>query len=187
MANETLLVIGIHRDELAFGERVATLVEPAHVDVLRIPHGIDQPRRGPGERFHSRTEHREIYLQLLQEVKGRYRRLIDLHHGFDPSGLSADVYCHDEAYLARLAARLDGRAAAQRVRLVRIASRGERDAGGGGAGVADAVAATWIPDRVWRGRAPLYVGVEVYLPLERGQDGAGRAFAGELIEAIRAC
>jgi hypothetical protein len=187
MANDTLLVIGLPRAELAFGDRVAEAVARAPVDVLRIPHGITQPRRSPRERFQSRTEHREIYLQLRQEVRGRYVRMIDLHHGLDAAGPAADVYCHDEAFLARLAARLRGRpGATDLIRLVRIVAPDDRDAGATET-AAEAVAATWIPAKVWRGDTPLYVGLEVYLTGEGREDHAGRAFARDLIADIYAC
>ena len=166
MGNDALLVIGIHRAELAFGDRVATRLDRDRVDVLRIPHGIGQPKRGPGESFYSRTQHREIYLQLLQQVKGRYTTMIDLHAGLDEAGLSADVYCHDDAFLAKLAARLRSSALAYRVRLVRIVSAEGRDAGAATGSTAEsaaesaadsaaeAVADTWIPSKVWLGRGP---------------------------------
>ncbi|SFB63287.1 hypothetical protein [Azotobacter beijerinckii] len=44
---QTLLVIGIHREELAFGQTVARDVDPAQVAVLEIPEGLSgQPPRG---------------------------------------------------------------------------------------------------------------------------------------------
>ena len=103
--NDTLLVTGIHRDELGFGDRVATVLPRGAVEVIRIPQGIPQPRRGPGEQFYSRTEHREIYLQLHQQVRGRYRLMIDLHKGLDETGRGAEIFCNDEALLGRIISR----------------------------------------------------------------------------------
>lgn len=179
--NDTLLVTGIHRDELGFGDRVATVLPRGAVEVMRIPQGIPQPRRGPGEQFYSRTEHREIYLQLHQQVRGRYRLMIDLHKGLDETGRGAEIFCHDEALLGRIGAALPP-GAATRVRLIRIGT----GAGAAAAeGPAEAEARTWIPRRIWSGRMPVYVGLEVYLEAEGDGSPEDWRFAAALVDAIR--
>lgn len=180
--NDTLLVTGIHRDELGFGEGVARVLPPGTVDVIRIPQGIPQPRRGPGEQFYSRTEHREIYLQLHQQVRGRYRLMIDLHKGLDETGRGAEIFCHDEALLGRIGAALPPGAGA-RMRLIRIGTGAEAAAA---EGPAEAEARTWIPRRIWSGRTPVYVGLEVYLGAEGDGSPEDWGFAALLVEAIRA-
>jgi len=67
----TLLVIGIHREELAFGQAVAASLDPASVQVLAIPDGLSgrHPRSDQG--FHWDTLHRVFYLQLRPHVRGQ--------------------------------------------------------------------------------------------------------------------
>jgi len=188
MAKDTLLVTGIHREELGFGDRVAALVDPACLDVMRIPSGIPRASTGPSRRFYSTAQHREIYLQLHQQVKGHYRLLIDLHRGLDEAGRSAEVFCHDEAFLSCLGARLEALSGDHDiVHLVRIVATGDRGVQQGGAGIADGAARTWIPPRIWQGRGPLYVGLEVYLPTDDDGYPDDWRFAHRLIDAMRAC
>jgi hypothetical protein len=100
-----VLVTGIHREELAFGDRVAALVDPEQVDLLRIAHGISNARTGTDGRFYSDTEHREIYLQLRQQLRQQPQwrgfPLIDLHAGVDDHGPCADIYCRPGAGTGR--------------------------------------------------------------------------------------
>lgn len=181
MAKDTLLVTGIHRDELGFGDRVAALIDPGSVDLLRIPEGIPQPKRSPSNRFISRTQHHELYLQLYQQVKGRTGLLIDLHQGLDEAGRSAEIYCHDPAFLQAFEARQAGGNGPGAARLIQITAPGS------GAAAGEAEAHTWIPPKVWALAQPLYIGLEIYLP----NPGEGRAedwdFALMMIAEIRAC
>jgi hypothetical protein len=187
MANDTILVIGIHREELGFGDRVSAPVDPARVDVMRIPWGIPRAKKGQRERFYSRAQHREIYLQVHQQVKDRYRLMIDLHRGLDEKGRCADVFCHDETFLRCLGAQVQEFSGEYDVHLIRIVSPDDHGARSNGKSVADAEARTWIPSRIWLGGSPLYVGLEVYLT----EDGDGKEedwkFAHLLIDEIQAC
>lgn len=67
------VIIGVHREELAFGERVAEGLDPRRISVLRIPEGISGRRPRADERLRYDASHREMYLQLLPLLKGRYR------------------------------------------------------------------------------------------------------------------
>lgn len=186
MAPDILLVTGIHREELEFGDHVAALVDSASLEVLRIPEGISRARRGGDREFYLGAQHREIYLQLHQQVRGRYCLLIDLHSGLDENGPCADVFCHHAGLLGCLAERLPR--GGDRVRLIEILGRGERlerDNGRGGAVAAGAH--TWIPRAVWDTRAPAYVGLEVFLKKEGGGDREDWQLALGVIGAIVAC
>jgi len=185
MPSETLLVIGIHREELGFGDRVAALVDRDSIDVLRIPSGIPQARTGTDDHFYSNTQHREIYLQLRQQVKGRYRLLIDLHNGIDESGCCADVFCHDEAFLERLSAQIGQFGDERRVRLVKIIAQDDTAARGEERGIAEVGARTWIPRKIWDDGRPLYVGLETYLPSDGEGEQADWRFALRMIDRIR--
>ena len=89
---EPVVIIGAHREELEFGERVAEGLGP-QISVLRIPEGISGHRPRPDEVFYYETRHRELYLQLRQQLRGRYKLAIDLHRGLNQPGRCADVYC----------------------------------------------------------------------------------------------
>ncbi len=187
MTRPALLVTGIHREELAFGDRVSALLDREHIDLLRIPNGIPRARRSPGQRFYSNAQHREIYLQLRQQVRDHYRLMVDLHCGFDERGLCADLFCHDEDLLTCIGTRLSDLVAEHRVRLIRIVS--DRGAGSAnvGASVAEADARTWIPSKIWLDAQPLYVGLEIYLPTGGAGEPSDWAFACRLIEEIQDC
>lgn len=187
MTNDTVMVIGIHAPELAFGDRVAALLRHGGVDVLRIPHGIPQPRTAPAERFLSRTQHHEIYLQLHQQVRGRYRLMVDLHRGVDERGTSADVISGDESLLARLRQRLRRQRPAHETRLVHIRAPGSDRGVPPGESVSDVEALTWIPPRVWQCDMPIYVGLEIYLRADSEGSEADCGFALGLIRDIREC
>lgn len=172
-----LLVIGIHREELPFGEAVAAGVDRGGIDVLAIPEGIAGRRPRPDECFRYAALHRELYLQLLRHVVGRYALMIDLHNGVDPHGPSADLYCGDDALRAALAEALRGRGGPP-VRLIAMGAPARTGAS------ATPYADTVIPERIFRNPAFRYVGIEIYL----AQPGRGQpsewAFARDLIEVV---
>lgn len=187
MANDSVLVTGIHRKELGFGDRVAALIDPTLVDVMRIPQGISQARKGPREEFYSRAQHNEIYLQLFQQVKDRYRLMIDLHRGLDETGRCADVFCHDKVLLRCLGTKVQNLSSEHDIHLIRIASPGNQGTQSNGSSITDAEARTWIPPKIWLSLSPLYVGLEVYLTEDSDGNEDDWKFARLLIEEIRAC
>jgi hypothetical protein len=153
----TLLVIGIHREELAFGEAVAAGLDRGRFDVLKIPEGLSGRHPRADQRFHFDTLHRELYLQLLPHIQPRHTRVIDLHTGLDPQGPCADIYSRDTARLAENLAQVDDIQPAPR--LISLTPSDTTPS-----------AETVIPPEVWRNPRFLYVGVEIYLP----EAGAGR-------------
>jgi hypothetical protein len=187
MGARTLLVTGVHREELGFGDRVAALLSTDRIDVLRIPKGITQRRTGTDEHFYATTEHREIYLQVRQQVRGRYELLIDLHSGIDEAGPCADVFCRRRPFLGCLAGRIRRAGGMEAIRLIRIAADDESIAPEDDDRIVDASARTWIPRVIWDQASPLYVGLEVYLA-RAGEGARGDwQFARRVIEAIRSC
>lgn len=67
---DTLLVIGVHRTELAFGRAVAAALAPGQVDLLEIPEGLSGAHPRPDEVFRYQTLHSALYGQLLAHVRG---------------------------------------------------------------------------------------------------------------------
>jgi hypothetical protein len=177
-APPTLLVIGIHREELAFGQAVAEGLEPAQVVVLTIPEGISGKHPLADQRFRYEALHRALYLQLLPHVKGRYQLLIDLHTGSDPLGPSADLICADAALCARLEAAIrdNARMNSLDIRVIPL-----------GAETLDSHARTVIPRRIWGNPAFQYVCMEIYLPeVAEGLESA-RKLARELVGITANC
>lgn len=174
-----LLVIGVHREELAFGRAVAAQVDPARVAVLTIPEGLSGRRPHPDQSFHYDTLHRALYLQLLPHVVGRHPLLIDLHTGLDQFGPRADLICADAALRACLGATLARRRAiaAHDVRLVAL----------GDEGTAALHARTVIPRQVWDNPAFRYVGLEIYMPAQAAGEPAACRLARDLIGIVADC
>ncbi len=184
---DTLLVTGIHREELKFGDHVAALFNADTIDVMRISQGIPQIRTTTDETFYSNTQHREIYLQLRQQIKGRYRLLIDLHCGIDEAGHCADIFCHDRHFLACLATQPAIAEPAASVRLIKIVEPNTNTAVNSKDSIVDADAHTWIPREIWDDDRCTYIGLEVYL--QQGNEGTEEdwQFARTLIENIQIC
>ncbi|GAB3375575.1 hypothetical protein [Azotobacter armeniacus] len=173
----TLLVIGIHREELAFGQAVAGGVDPAQVAVLEIPEGLSGQQPPAARRFQYEALHRALYLQLLPHVLNRHRLLVDLHSGFDPQ-LGADLICADPVLCACLRTAVAGaeRLAGTEVRVVPLGDEG-----------ADLHARTIIPPQVWRNPAFHYLGLEIYLPETSQAWPSARELARELIAIAAGC
>lgn len=172
-APSSLLLIGIHREELAFGQEVARKLDPAQVAVLTIPDGISGKRPLPDQLFRYRALHRALYLQLLPHVQGRHRLLIDLHTGLDPDGPSADLICADPGLCKRLEAEVkaDDSLAREEVRVIPL-----------GAETQSVHARTVIPKQIWKNPDFYYLCIEIYLP-DRGQwDDKGAELALKLID-----
>lgn len=194
----TLLVIGVHRAELAFGDAVATHLDPARCSVLRIPDGLSGRRPRADQREAYRRSHDELYHQILAHLTPAHRLLIDLHTGSDETGGCADVLCHDPDLLARVTTPAHATAApGPRIRGIRLvapatAAPATADSLHTPRGARPGTTASWpiahpdLPARVWQRADPLYVGVEVYLREEGAGSVAEQALAVALIERIMA-
>ena len=175
----TLLVIGIHREELAFGRDVVQGLEVEDLDVLEIPEGLSGRRPLPDETYRYGALHRALYLQLLPYVGGTHRLLIDLHSGLDQQGPSADLLCADTALRARLRRALDAEGCKERPDAsVRIVPLGQ-------AGVVQA--RTVIPEAIWNNPAFAYLGMELYLPVTVEGRASGAILARRLVRLVTGC
>lgn len=161
----TLLVTGIHQEELAFGDRVVSLLSDLEIDVMRIPEGISHSFKNANDQFYYETRHREIYLQLNQQLKKNHRLLIDLHSGIDDQGHCADIYCGDETVLAWLTAQTHKLTATRQLRLVKIQNPSE-DNKQKNASDTGLSAHTIIPEKIWHNPNFIYIGLEIYLEEE---------------------
>jgi len=184
---QTLLVTGIHREELSFGDRVVEQLDEERIQILRIPQGISHARPGSDSLFYYNTQHREIYLQLWQQVKGRYRLMLDLHCGLNDAGHCADLYSRDERLLQRIAARSKQVGIEGKIRLAKILKDTEEIKANKADGQSVIGARTPIPESLWNDQVPIYVGMEIYLIKEGEGSAEDWLFARDLIELVQAC
>ena len=174
----TLLVIGIHREELAFGREVVNGLQADGIDVLEIPEGLSGRRPLPDESFRYGVLHRALYLQLLPRVGRSHLLLIDLHSGFDELGPSADLLCADGALRARLGSELAAEHSSRLGDQVRVVPLGEPGT---------VKAHTVIPTQVWHNPDFAYLGIEVYLPDTTDGWTRGVALARRLVRIAAGC
>ena len=158
----TLVVIGIHREELAFGREVVRGLSTHEVDVLEISEGLSGRRPLPDQSFRHQTLHAALYLQLPPHLRPQHRLLIDLHSGFDALGPSADLISADVTLCECLrigVSQVPGLEYELEVGVlrgeVRIVPLGDS---------AEVHARTVIPQRIWDNPAFTYLGLELYLP-----------------------
>ena len=187
---KTLLIIGVHVEELQFGERVAEGAKELGIDVLRIKQGLSNDRFLYANLFYYDTFLRELYLQTHMQIQGKYSLAIDLHTGFNQAGCCADVFCKDTCVLNCLHSVLQnklirGSLLSEKVRLLKI--------------VKDMVARpkdvdlsylrckTFIPETVWEGPHYHYVGLEIYLPMPGQGSREDWLFARHLVKCIHEC
>lgn len=187
-APSATLLIGIHREELAFGEAVARGLDRRRIGVLAIPEGLSGRRPRPDQRFRYDTLHRALYLQLLPLLSDSTRLLIDLHTGQDQRGLCADLICAESTHLADRLRHLPRWQALGGSAAVRILQLGpdQTPASAGEAALPGAarVGETAVPPEIRRNPRFLYVGVEVFLPEPDAATPAQQAFARELVTAL---
>lgn len=143
---DTLLIIGVHRAELAFGRAVADALPEGGVDVLAIPEGLSGAHPRPDEVFRYETMHRALYGQVLGHIRRHHRLVIDLHAGSDSQGPCADVFTASAALREGMAMGLPAQ--------VRVWGLGADR---------QAAARAVVPVDVWGNPAFDYVVMEIYL------------------------
>lgn len=182
-----VLILGIHREELAFGEAVAAGLDPARIDLLRIPQGVSGARPTQDQAFYYRANHRELYGQILRQVRGRYDLVIDLHCGIHEPGRCADLFSADPLLLgcACSAARRSPGVPPNPIRPVLL--------GGASPSAQDTPvppplrARTVIPEAIWNSPRFRYLGIEVFLASPGPGDPQDWALARGLIDAVLGC
>jgi hypothetical protein len=170
-----LLVIGIHREELAFGRTVAEGLDPQKIQVLTIPEGLSGKRPLLDQQFKYNTLHQALYRQLLPSVQGRHTLLLDLHTGSDPAGPSADLICADADWRTALTAEIANHPelAKHDVRIVALGSKTTLPH-----------AQTVIPKQIWNNSSFTYLGMEIYLPASTEGQLHACNLARELVKVV---
>jgi len=183
------LVIGAHREELAFGEAVAKRLNRQRIDLLRIPVGLSGQRPGPGGLARYRQRHAELYQQIMEHVQPGQRVLIDLHTGFDERLCWADILCAEPALLrcieqesAELPA--PNGAFVRGVQLVADDGSGVPSRDGRQAPESRPCVKPALPESVWNAKHLIYVGIEVYLAQPSYGTPAEAGFAAAVVETV---
>ncbi|MCK5509403.1 MAG: hypothetical protein KAI50_12905 [Desulfobacterales bacterium] len=187
---KTLLIIGVHVEELRFGEKVAEGAKELGIDVLRIEHGLSNDRFLYANLFYYDTFLRELYLQTHMQIQGKYSLAIDLHTGFNQAGCCADVFCKETCVLNCLHSVLQnklirGNLLSKKVRLMKIVK--DMAVHPKLADPAYLPCKTFIPETVWEGRHYHYVGLEIYLPSPGRGSREDCLFARQLVKCIHEC
>ncbi|GEM_PF-1706660 len=197
---QTLLVVGVHREERAFGEAVAAQLPAADFDLLRIAHGLSGRRPDPDELAAYRRRHQALYAQILDYVTPDHRIVVDLHTGYDEAGPCADVLCGHVDVLRcieqeAVTTPAGTPPAVETLRAVLLVN--EQPAMSPTATTDGILASTaeqrWsclkpdIPQAVWRTGRHLYIGVEVYLPTAADDAGADAPFGAAVVSAAAHC
>jgi len=162
----TALVIGIHREELAFGKKVAEMMAESDIHIVQIDNGLSHERSYYRSGFYHSTIHREMYLQLHQQLTGKKVDLVvDLHTGINETGRCADIMSADTALLGKMDGLLKGVekhtfSDPGEERLYEIIHENERSTTDNSA---LSVCHTIIPQKVWKSREYIYAGLEIYL------------------------
>lgn len=179
------LVIGVHREELGFGIKVAPLVDP-FIRILRIDNGLNHEKKLYRSGFYHSKAHREMYLQLHQQLKGKTALVIDLHTGINEPGRCADILSADVQLLGAMNKQLDmitrhplSRPGAER--LYQIIPHDEQSKNNAPSFPA---CHTIIPRKIWDGRDYIYVGLEIYLQDYGEGLAADHEYAAQLIRMI---
>ena len=84
---ETLLVTGIHREELGFGDRVASLLDEGLIQVMRIPEGISHTQNGKDDQFYYDT-----YCGVWQSIRDSTPLVREAAAGENSSGLGGKLF-----------------------------------------------------------------------------------------------
>jgi len=162
----TALVIGIHKEELAFGKQVARLLVKSGIQIVVIDNGLSHERAYYKSGFYHSTAHREMYLQLHQQLAGKkLDLLIDLHTGINETGRCADILSANTRFLKTMDGLLKGVekhifSAPGEERLYEIIQTDTKSAE---IDSSFSVCHTIIPEKVWNSRQCIYAGLEIYL------------------------
>lgn len=186
----TGLVIGVHQQERAFGERVVKGIHEKNIEVIRIQNGLvrgsDWKNRSS---FHGSDLHK-LYLWIHQQVCGKYDLVVDLHCGSTEGKWSADILAEEIGFLDFLHAGAkdifqDRYALPDTIRLVRIVSdiASQSDI----FSYRYLVCKPFIPEEVAKKAHYRYVGIEIYL--SAGGKGCREDYrlSRRLLRAIHKC
>ena len=180
-----VLVIGVHCEELGFGLKAAQAVEDS-IQVVQITSGLSHEKSLYRSGFYHSTAHREMYLQLHQQLKGKANLVIDLHTGINETGRCADILSADTHLLRTMKTRLDAAvhhplSSPGEERLYQIIQpEGRKEE----AEALFSACHTIIPRQIWDGHEYTYAGLEIYLHEPGEGTPADYEYAAQLIRML---
>jgi len=178
-----LLVIGVHREELAFGDLVAKGLGSCGIDLLRIPSGLSARRPRADELEQYRTNHARLYEQILSYAAPNHTLLVDLHCSLK-SHTDFDLIAADTTFLDTIlkAFRQTPSMAEASVRAIQMVS--ETDFQSATPPSDRLYIKPDLPPSVWRSPKPIYIGIEAYLEQEGKGTRQEWEMAQDLIKTI---
>ena len=78
---KTCVIIGAHREELAFGEKTTKGINKRGIEIIRIPEGIPNKRSNGELKSSKRANLANLYSRIHKKVCGSFDLVIDLHSG----------------------------------------------------------------------------------------------------------
>jgi hypothetical protein len=186
---KTAVIIGAHREELAFGEKTAKGLPKKGIEIIRIEKGISN-RPSPDHLNSERmADLQNLYYGIDKKARGRFQLVLDLHCGYGEEGWSADVFCAETAFLDAMEKALNPPSGKKSrlppdVRLFKVMLNGddkplafdERFP----------VCLSFVPETIINGSHYLYVGLEFYLTCKKGRWSDHRR-ARRLILGVQGC
>ena len=167
----TGLIIGAHREELAFGEKTANHIKKKGIDVIHIADGIPN-RRARGElKSSQKTDLDNLYSRIHRKVCGKYDLVIDLHSGSSEEKWSADIFSSEMGFLDFMDARLkkifrDKFHLPDEIRLFKFIRNDQSKPNAFDDRFP--VCLPFLPENIINGKHYRYVGLEVYLTSQKG-------------------
>ncbi len=186
---KTCVIIGAHREELAFGEKTTKGINKRGIEIIRIPEGIPNKRSNGELKSSKRANLANLYSRIHKKVCGSFDLVIDLHSGLSEEKWGADIFSAEKEFLDFMGA--GSKKLFQKkyrlpdaIRLFRIIGKPERISN-----VFDdryPVCLAFVPENIINGKHYRYVGLEIYLTSEKGRLSDYR-LSRRLLRAVHEC
>lgn len=185
-AKDTLVVIGVHREEAAFGEEVAKQLDGKNFDILRVGHGLSARRPRPDQLQAYLDGHDRLYRRIAEDISDGCQLMIDLHCR-QKDRADADLFAADAAFLDHClkAHEEDPLMTGKYLRPIRMVSDADLDELSMEALRSQLFSKPELPEAIWRAEQPVYVGIEIYLQTEGTGSPDEWLFACHLIDMVR--
>jgi hypothetical protein len=175
-----LLIAGVHRQELEFGQKVIDLLQlqKCPLDMLIIPQGLSNQFDSVMDTLY-RRQHEEMYHQIKGHIKKRHSLIIDLHAGCSES-FSIDLFSSQAQQYPCLKTEIIKKIIPE-ARAVNIKANLEiqKDK--------HLTSYTILPKSIWKNNKFIYVGIEVYLEAYSSGNEADIQRSANMIDYLVQC
>lgn len=167
----TGVIIGAHREELAFGEKTTNRIKKNGIEAIRIDDGIPNRRIHNEPKSAKMTDLDSLYSRIHRKIRGKYDLVIDLHSGLCEEKWSADIFSPEMGFLDFMDAGLkkifrDKFHLPNKIRLFKII--GNNQSRPKAFDNRFPLCLAFVPENVLSGKQYRYVGLEVYLTSQKG-------------------